>query len=303
MITLLLCLCGSGYRVFLYILYLSCLQVLSVSALAMNSMSLPFLLFLHVLPLASKEMLFVETHNDTMLHAVAPKTKPNETDQRSVGSSKEVGQDYSSRGGDEWLNPALMEASEDSWALGHAPARGGGGPSSDHQVGGGSLRNFKDTKDQLIGRPPPLTKAVSWMVKEKKISEERDDEYVEESEEERKKEEREEERGKLLLIPGQAPRTSRRASVDRGSMGIRSRQGRRGKWNMPVWIPGVNYTEAEAMNQMIADKCKRCKRACKLSDNWRQYCRWVAMLSNCIESESELYFTNSDADALSLYSC
>ena len=231
-----------------YIYYIKLPASLSISTLAMNAMRLSCLLFLHVLPLAALK----------------------------------VGQDDSSRGGDEWLNPALMEASEDSWALGHAPARGGGGPSSDHQVGGGSLSNFKDTKDQLIGRPPPLTRAASWMVEEKKISEERDDEYVEEYEEERKKEEREgkkEERGKLLpptLIPGQAPRTSRRASVDRGSMGIRSRQGRRGKWNMPVWIPGVNYTEAEAMNQMIADKCKR---ACKLSDNWRQYCRWVAMLS------------------------
>merc|ERR1719500_1822173 len=109
----------------------------------MNSMSLPFLLFLHVLPLASKEMLFVETHNDTMLHAVAPKTKPNETDQRSVGSSKEVG---------------------------HLKV---GQPSSGLQVGGGSLRNFKDTKDQLTGRPPPLTRAASWMVEEKKIGEER----------------------------------------------------------------------------------------------------------------------------------
>ena len=210
-----------------YIYYIKLPASLSISTLAMNAMRLSCLLFLHVLPLATTEMLLVELHNDTMLHAVAPKTKPKETDQRSVDSSKElghlkVGQDYSSRGGDEWLNPALMEASEDSWALGHAPARGGRGPSSDHQVGGGSLSNFKDTKDQLIGRPPPLTRAASWMVEEKKISEERDDEYVEESEEERKKEEREEERGKLLLIPGQAPRTSRRASVDRGSMGIRS---------------------------------------------------------------------------------
>ena len=197
-----------------YIYYIKLPASLSISTLAMNAMRLSCLLFLHVLPLATTEMLLVETHNDKMLHAVAPKTNPKETDQRSVGSSKElghlkVGQDYSSRGGDEWLNPALMEASEDSWALGHAPARGGGGPSSGLQVGGGSLRNFKDTKDQLIGRPPPLTKAVSWMVEEKKISDERDDEYVEESEEERKKEEREEERGKLLLIPGQAPRTSR----------------------------------------------------------------------------------------------
>ena len=88
----------------------------------MNSMGLSCLFFSHILPLATTEMLLVETYNDTM-HAMAPKTKPNETDQKSVGSNEEVGhlkrrlevgQDYSSRGGGEWLNwdPALMEASE-----------------------------------------------------------------------------------------------------------------------------------------------------------------------------------------------
>ena len=269
-----------------YIYYIKLPASLSISTLAMSAMRLPFLLFLHILPLATTEMLLVETHNDKMLHAVAPKTKPKETDQRSVGSSKEVGhlkvgQDDSSRGGDEWLNPALMEASEDSWALGHAPARGGGGPSSDHQVGGGSLRNFKDTKDQLIGRPPPLTRAASWMVEEKKISEERDDEYVEESEEERKKEEREgkeEERGKLLLIPSQAPRTSRRASVDRGSIGIRSRQGRR----HPVHPKMVRRGSRKGS----VDRARGRRRKCKCGKRWRNnaICRWVAMLP-----KSQLY--------------
>ena len=116
--------------------------------------------------------------------------------------------------------------------LGHAAGGGGGGggPSSDLQVAGGSSRNFKDTKDQLSGRPPPLTRAVSWMVEEKKISEEKDEDEEDEENEEEKKEARdgkEEERGKLLpptLIPG-PPRSSRQASVDRGSMGMRSRQG------------------------------------------------------------------------------
>ena len=270
-----------------YIYYIKLPASLSISTLAMNAMRLSCLLFLHVLPLATTEMLLVETHNDKMLHAVAPKTKPKETDQRSVGSSKElghlkVGQDYSSRGGDEWLNPALMEASEDSWALGHAPARGGGGPSSDHQVGGGSLSNFKDTKDQLIGRPPPLT---SWMVEEKKISEERDDEYVEESEEERKKEEREEERGKLLLIPGQAPRTSRRASVDRGSMGIRSRQGRRHPVHPKMVRRGAD-NEQRGSRKGSVDRARGRRRKCKCRKRWRNnaICRWVAMLP-----KSQLY--------------
>ena len=276
MITFLICLCCSGYQVFYSYYYITLPASLSISTLAMNAMRLSCLLFLHVLPLATTEMLFVETHNDTMLQAVPPKTNPKETDQRSVGSSKEVGQDGqddSSRGGDEWLNPALMEASEDSWALGHAPARGGGGPSSDHQVGGGSLSNFKDTKDQLIGRPPPLTRAASWMVEGKKISEERDDEYVEESEEERKKEEREEERGKLLLIPGQAPRSSRRASVDQGSMGIRSRQGRR----HPVHPKMVRRGSRKGS----VDRARGLRRKCKCNRTWKrsEYCRWVAMLS------------------------
>ena len=53
-------------------------------------MSLSCLLFSHVLPLAKTEMFLVETHNDTM-HAAAPETTPNETDQKSVGSNKEVG--------------------------------------------------------------------------------------------------------------------------------------------------------------------------------------------------------------------
>ena len=56
----------------------------------MNSMGLSCLFFSHILPLATTEMLLVETYNDTM-HAMAPKTKPNETDQKSVGSNKEVG--------------------------------------------------------------------------------------------------------------------------------------------------------------------------------------------------------------------
>ena len=53
-----------------------------------------------MLPLAKTEMFLVETHNDTM-HAVAPETTLNETDQKSVGSNKEVvrrlavGEDYS----------------------------------------------------------------------------------------------------------------------------------------------------------------------------------------------------------------
>ena len=93
------------------------------------------------------------------------------------------------------------------------------------------MRNFKDTKDQLTdaGRPPPLTRAVSWMVEEKKISEEKDDDENDEEEKKEKKESdgKEEEGRKLLpptLIPG-PPRSSRQASVDRGSMGTRSRQG------------------------------------------------------------------------------
>ena len=267
-------------RFFIFIIIYQLPASLSISTLAMNAMRLSCLLFLHVLPLATTEMLLVELHNDTMLHAVAPKTKPNETDQRSVGSSKEVGQDYSSRGGDEWLNPALMEASEDSWALGHAPARGGGGPSSDHQVGGGSLSNFKDTKDQLIGRPPPLTRAASWMVEEKKISEERDDEYVEESEEERKKEGKEEKRGKLLLIPGQAPRSSRRASVDQGSMGIRSRQGRRHPVHPKMVRRGAD-NEQRGSRKGSVDRARGLRRKCKCNRQWSrsEYCRWVAMLS------------------------
>ena len=251
-----------------YIYYIKLPASLSISTLAMNAMRLSCLLFLHVLPLATTEMLFVETHNDTMLQAVPPKTNPKETDQRSVGSSKEVGQDGqddSSRGGDEWLNPALMEASEDSWALGHAPARGGGGPSSDHQVGGGSLSNFKDTKDQMTGRPPPLT---SWMVEEKKISEERDDEYVEESEEERKKEGKEEERGKLLLIPSQAPRTSRRASVDRGSIGIRSRQGRRHPVHPKMVRRGAD-NEQRGSRKGSVDRARGRRRKCKCGKRWR----------------------------------
>ena len=53
-------------------------------------MSLSCLLFSNMLPLAKTERFLVKTQNGTM-HAVAPKTKPNETDQKSVGSSKEVG--------------------------------------------------------------------------------------------------------------------------------------------------------------------------------------------------------------------
>ena len=85
------------------LLYTSCIEVLSVSTLAINSMGLSCLIFSHILPLATTEMLLVETYNEIM-HAVAPKTKPkNETDQKSVGSNKEnghlktrleVGQDY-----------------------------------------------------------------------------------------------------------------------------------------------------------------------------------------------------------------
>ena len=56
----------------------------------MNSMGLSCLFFSHILPLATTEMLLVETYNDTM-HDVAPKTNPNEPDQKSVGSNKEVG--------------------------------------------------------------------------------------------------------------------------------------------------------------------------------------------------------------------
>ena len=77
--------------IFQFNLCTNCLQVLSVSTLTMNSMSLSCLLFSHVLPLAKTEMFLVETHNDTM-HAVAPETTTNETDQKSVGSNKEVGQ-------------------------------------------------------------------------------------------------------------------------------------------------------------------------------------------------------------------
>ena len=107
--------------------------------------------------------------------------------------------------------------------LGHAAA-GEGEPSSDLQAGSSS-GNFKDTKEQPAGRPPPLTRAVSWMVEEKKISEEKDENEEEEKEEE--SDGKEEERRKLLpptLIPG-PPRSSRQASVDQGSLGIRSRQG------------------------------------------------------------------------------
>ena len=66
------------------------------------------------------------------------------------------------------------------------------------------------------------------MVEEKKISEEKDEgEDEEEKKVERDEKEEKEERRKALpptLIPG-PPRSSRQASVDRGSLGIRSRQG------------------------------------------------------------------------------
>ena len=92
----------------------------------MNSMSLSCLLFSLLLPLAVTEMLLVETHNDTK-HALAPKTKPDETDQKGSREKRplQVGQDYSSRfpteissggGGSEWLawDPALMTIDPDS---------------------------------------------------------------------------------------------------------------------------------------------------------------------------------------------
>ena len=74
----------------------------------MNSMGLSCLFFSHILSLATTEMLLVETYNDTM-HAVAPKTKPNETDQKSVGSNKEVGH----------LKRRLEVGQDYSWGKGH----------------------------------------------------------------------------------------------------------------------------------------------------------------------------------------
>ena len=64
------------------------------------------------------------------------------------------------------------------------------------------------------------------MVEEKKISEEKDE--GEDEEEKKVERDEKEERRKALpptLIPG-PPRSSRQASVDRGSLGLRSRQGR-----------------------------------------------------------------------------
>ena len=79
---------------------------------AMNSMSVYCLIFSHVLPLAVTETFLVETHHDDTKQSAAPKTevdrkRPNEADQKSVGSNKEeekigvsqVGQDYSSQAG------------------------------------------------------------------------------------------------------------------------------------------------------------------------------------------------------------
>ena len=72
--------------------------------------------------------------------------------------------------------------------MGHHAPEG----SSDLQ---GPSRNFKDPERQLAGRPPPLTRAVSWMVEEKKISEEKDEgEDEEEKKVEREEKEEKEER-------------------------------------------------------------------------------------------------------------
>ena len=84
------------------------------------AMSFSCLLFLQVLQIAVTEMFLVETHNDPK-HNV----KPNETDQKGVGSIEEVGalevgQDYSNGGGTAWLpwDPALMEVTRGKWDTG-----------------------------------------------------------------------------------------------------------------------------------------------------------------------------------------